>query len=149
VVMSVAGSSCVVEMVSKRLGLFLSDSGSLAIPAEKLIQVLERPQTFIAPGLPAFVTGLARHLSQIVPVLKHGESGAGQNDNPAYLVLCGSSMGMVGFACDKVKQIVDLKDGRFEANEEKNGGGEIGSFFFQSEKYAVIDVDLLVECLPE
>jgi chemotaxis signal transduction protein len=139
----------VVEVASKQLGLFQSRSGNLALPAEKLIQVLERPQTFIAPGLPEFVPGLVRHLSQVVPIFRQGESDDGQAANPAYVVLCGSSMGLVGFACDKVRQIAQLDDGRFAATEDKVVGGKIGSFFFQSETYAVLDVDLLVECLPE
>jgi len=137
------------EMIPDRIGLFQAASANLALPADKLVKVLEQPKLFTAPGLPVSVRGLLLFQKQVVPVL-HYEDPAGSSDlDPSYVVLCGSSLGLVGFACDAVRQIAAVVDGRIEVIGNGSAAGAVGRFYFQSETYTVIDVDLLVECLPE
>jgi len=119
------------------------------LPAEQLIQVLERQQLNVAPGLPPYALGLVQFQGQMVLVLEPGADHAGQVAVPPFVALCGSSMGLVGFACDAVRQIALLADGTYHDLEEKLSRGAVGTFSHQSESYTVIDVDLLVECLPE
>jgi chemotaxis signal transduction protein len=137
------------EAVANRFGLFQTRSGNFALPAEKLIQVLERPHLNVAPGLPPYALGLVQFQGQMVLVLEPLENHAGHVTVPAFVALCGSSMGLVGFGCDAVRQIAPLAEGAYNALEEKRCRGAVGTFSHQTESYTVIDVDLLVECLPE
>lgn len=147
--MPAAGSECLAEPILKRFGLFQARHGNFALPAEKLIQVLERPRLHVAPGLPSYARGLVRFQGEMVLVLEPGDGPAGQIAGTAFVALCGSSMGLVGFGCDAVRQIAPLADGVYQDLDEKLGRGAVGTFSHQTETYTVIDVDLLVECLPE
>lgn len=137
------------DKIPERFGLFQATCGNLAVPAEKLVQVLEGPRLYAAPGLPGFVLGLLIFEAQVVPVIQFDA----QHRDPAapspYVVLCGSSLGLVGFSCDAVRQIATAAAGRYEPGLDNVGRGRVGTFFHQAETYPVIDVDLLVECLPE
>jgi len=137
------------EPISNRFGLFQARHGNFALPAEKLIQVLERPLLYVAPGLPPYSRGLVRFQEQMVLVLDPGDDPAGRIAESAFVALCGSSMGLVGFGCDAVRQIVPLTDGVYHDLNEKLCHGAVGTFSHQTDTYTVIDVDLLVECLPE
>ncbi|HKI50858.1 MAG TPA: hypothetical protein VJ995_02195 [Geothermobacteraceae bacterium] len=137
------------DVGSRRLGLFYSRHGNIALPAEKLIQVLEQPRLYGGPFLPAYVIGLVRFQTEILPVLQCGNQAPGSVVEPFYVTVCGSSLGLVGFGCDQVRQIADWESGRYEELTEPDYCGAVGRFFHQTETYTVIDVDLLVECLPE
>lgn len=136
-------------MIPERFGLFQASYGNLALPAEKLIQVLERPRLYGAPGLSEFVVGLLIFEAQVVPVLQFDLLHSGAAGSPPFVVLCGSTLGLVGFSCESVRQIAASATGRYEAAPDSAGRGTVGHFFHQAQTYPVIDVDLLVECLPE
>jgi chemotaxis signal transduction protein len=139
----------VADVDPRRLGLFYSRHGNIALPAEKLIQVLDQPRLYGAPCLPDYVLGLVQFQTEVLPVLQCGNQASGLVVEAYYVAVCGSSLGLVGFGCDQVRQIADWESGRYEELTEPDCCGAVGRFFHQTETYTVIDVDLLVECLPE
>lgn len=134
--------------VLSRLGLFRAVGGDFALPAASLLRVIESPRIYLQGKLPLPFLGVLLAQESVVPVLQRGGSGLDGRE-PKLVALCSSSMGMIGFACDQVVQIGGRDLGQFEALETVGDSGVIGGFFYQSARYEVIDVDLLVQSLPE
>lgn len=134
--------------IPSRLGLFRAAGGNFALPATALLQVVESPRVYLQGKLPLPLMGLVLSGEWVVPVLQRGGRELADRE-PELVVLSASSMGMIGFACDQVVQIGSSDLGQFEALETVADSGVIGCFFCQSARYEVIDVDLLVQSLPE
>lgn len=134
--------------VPSRLGLFRAADGNFALPTAALLRVVEQPRLYLQGRLPMPFLGLLLNQESVVPVLLRGRAES-DAQVPKYVALCSSSMGVVGFCCDQVVKLGGSDLVQFDAPETAEGRGVIGCFFYQSARYEVIDVDLLVQSLPE
>jgi len=137
--------------VSNYWGLFETVAGRLAIPGERLIEVVETPPSFQLPLTPPGCRGVFPFRGQLAVALDSNCYGGKVGDSCGNLVVvCSSDSGMVGLPVRKVVRVTKLENLKFlpvtEGQVDKPDGW-LGDIEFDGRNYATIELDRMLESL--
>lgn len=137
--------------MSDYLGFFETAAGRVAIPGDRLIEVMETPPSFPLPLSPPGCRGVFPFRGQLVVALDSICYGVKVGSSCGNLVVvCSSDSGMVGLPVRKVVRVAKL-EGCESALKKKDQverpDGWLGDIEFDGRNYALIELDKLLESL--